>query len=76
MSIERVARRGTSMARTREHQFGGIDLRGDENVSGPGKTSTEGPMPWTIDTKQGRAKRPAGIATLDLTLAKESILPC
>jgi hypothetical protein len=57
-------------------KFGGIDRKGDGNVSGPGKTSTEGSMPWTIEKKQGRAKRPAGIATLDLTLAKESILPC
>jgi hypothetical protein len=24
------------------------------------------PMPWTTDTNQGRARRPAGIATLDL----------
>ena len=50
--------------------------RRDGSVSGPGKTSTEESMPWTIDKEQGRARRPAGIATLDFTLAKESILPC
>ena len=48
----------------------------DGNVSGPGKTSTEESVPWTIDKEKGRARRPAGIATLDFTLAKESILPC
>jgi hypothetical protein len=50
--------------------------RRDGNVSGPGKTSTEESVPWTIDKVKGRARRPAGIATLDFTLAKESILPC
>ena len=52
-----------------------IQRRGG-NVSGPGKTSTDEPVPWTNDKGKGRAKRPAGIATLDFSLAKESILPC
>jgi hypothetical protein len=49
MSIQRVARHGDPRARTREHQIGGIDRRGDGNVSGPGKTSTGRSMPWMID---------------------------